>query len=147
MDCRGFITQASYRIAPGPDGHRYPVVQLYGRLENGDTFLVNDDRRRPHFYIRASDAPRAGAQGASSVPVDRKTFDGAPVCRVETDLPGDVPAIRDRLHAAGIETFEADVRFAVGYLIERGIKATCRIQGEARPGRNVSWTFDNPTLL
>jgi DNA polymerase elongation subunit (family B) len=29
--------------------------------------------------------------------------------------PSDVPAVRDRLHAGGIDTFEADVRFAVRY--------------------------------
>jgi DNA polymerase-2 len=147
MDGRGFITQASYRVEAGPDGRRYPVVQVFGRLENGDTFLVRDDRRRPHFYIRASDAERARAKGVFAMAPDAKrTFDGAPVCRLETDLPGDVPAVRDRLHGAGIATFEADVRFAVGYLVERGIKAECLIDGPARAGTHVDWVFDNPAL-
>jgi DNA polymerase II len=57
-----------------------------------------------------------------------------------------VPGVRDRLHAAGIETFEADVRFAVRYLIERGIKGGCEIEGEAVAGAGVTWVFDNPAL-
>ena len=80
------------------------------------------------------------------VSVDRRTFDGAPVVRLEVDVPGDVPAVRDRLHAAGIETFEADVRFAMRYLIERRIKAGCLIEGEATASEAVNWVFVNPTL-
>jgi DNA polymerase II len=125
-----------------------PVVQLYGRLDDGSTFLVHDDRRRPHFYVRAADADRARALRAPVVaPADRWTFDGAPACRIEMEIPADVPPLRDRLHAAGIDTFEADVRFAAGYLIERGIRGGCEIEGEARPGSGaISWSFDNPIV-
>jgi DNA polymerase-2 len=120
---------------------------VYGRLEDGATFLVRDDRQRPHFYIRAADLARAQAMGAPTViNVDQRTFDGAPVVRFEVDVPGDVPAVRDRLHAAGIETFEADVRFAMRYLIERGIKAGCLIDGDATAHDAVGWLFVNPTL-
>ena len=42
----------------------------------------------------------------------KHSFDGAPVCGIEVSTPPDVPDIRNRLHAAGIDTFEADVRFA-----------------------------------
>lgn len=78
---------------------------------------------------------------------NKTTFDGTPVSRIEVDTPPDVPGLRDRLHAAGIDTFEADVRFAVRYLIERGIKGGCEIEGEAIAGNGVTWIFDNPQLL
>jgi len=147
MDRRGFITQATYRVVEDAVGRRRPVIHIYGRLEDGATFLVRDDRQRPHFYIRATDSPRAGALGApAGSEITKRTFDGAAVHRLDVEVPGDVPAIRDRLHAAGIETFEADVRFAVRYLIERGIKAGCVIAGAARAGTGVDWIFDNPTL-
>ena len=59
---RGFILQATYRV--GSNAARSPVVHLYGRLEGGETFLVRDDRQRPHFYVRArrcrSAPPRFG---------------------------------------------------------------------------------------
>lgn len=144
---RGFILQASYRIVSQRNGERIPVVHLYGRLEQGGTFLVRDDRQRPHFYIRAADAERVRALRAPVPhPVDKRTFDGAQVCRLEAESPSDVPGVRDRLHAAGIDTFEADVRFAVRYLIERGIKGGCEIEGEASAGAGITWIFDNPTL-
>jgi len=144
---RGFILQASYRIVSLPQGQRVPVVQLYGRLEEGGTFLVRDDRQRPHFFIRAADAERARALGVPEpMDVDKRTFDGAPVCRLEVGAPPEVPGVRDRLHAAGIDTFEADLRFAVRYLIERGIKGGCEIEGDAVAGAGVTWVFDNPSL-
>jgi DNA polymerase-2 len=97
--------------------------------------------------VRAADAQRARAvRGVDPQPLARRTFAGEPVCRIETDVPGDVPAIRDRLHALGVDTFEADVRFAVRYLIERGVKGGCEIEGEPTRGEKLTWIFDNPDL-
>src|SRR6185312_3377782 len=152
MIARGFILQASYRVESRPSRGRRPVVHVYGRLADGGTFLVRDDRQHPHFYIRAADAERAQRLGALEARVvDRRTFDGAAVLLVTTETPGDVPAVRDRLHSAGLETFEADVRFAVRYLIERGIKGGCEIEGDAvagdpAVGQHLSWVFDNPLI-
>jgi DNA polymerase-2 len=147
VSTRGFIFQASYRVATRAGGARVPVIHLYGRLEDGGTFLVRDDRQRPHFYIRAEHTERARSSGVTDIqPDDRRTFDGAPVSRIEVEAPGDVPNLRDRLHKAGIDTFEGDVRFAVRYLIERGIKGGCEIEGPEQPGNSGMRVFDNPEM-
>jgi DNA polymerase-2 len=147
VKARGFILQTSYRTITERDGTRVPVMHLHGRLEDGATFLIRDRRPRPRFYIRAQDAERARGVGIPlPQPTDQCTFDGAPVLRLQVQIPGDVPAIRDRLHDAGIDTYEADVRFAVRYLIERGIKGGCEVEGEASSGSGVTWVFDEPVL-
>jgi DNA polymerase II len=144
---RGFILQATYRLMTRGNGRRVPVVHLYGRLEEGAGFLVRDDRTRPFFYVRASDAERARAlQGCDIRATDRRAFDGGPVARIQVDVPGDVPALRDRLHAARIETFEADVRFATRFLIDRRIRGGCEIEGDARAGAAGLTIFENPAL-
>ena len=147
----GVILQASYRIVTQADGRRIPVVHLYGRLADGRTFLVRDDRQQPQFYVQTADAARARNAGVSAPePTAKRDFSGAPVSRVVVGIPSDVPAVRDRLHNNGIDTFEADVRFPVRYLIERGIKGACGIEGPAVPGADsavgVSLIFDNPRL-
>ncbi|MGH8150970.1 MAG: DNA polymerase II [Steroidobacteraceae bacterium] len=149
---RGFILQATYRVVSQRDGRRLPVVHLYGILERGGAFLVRDRRQRPHFYIRASDSERAASiaragalRAVTPRPVGKRTFDGAPVCRLELDIPSDVPALRDALHRAGIDTFEADVRFATRYLIERGIRGGCEIEGNATTTGTLT-IFDDPAL-
>ncbi len=144
---RGLILQASYRVVSGFNGQRTPVVHLHGRLEDGATFLVLDDRQRPHFYVRAADVERARALRVPEMqPTRQRSFGGAPVYRLEVQTPQDVPELRERLHAANIETFEADVRFAMRYLIDRGIKGGCEIEGEWTPGNGVNRVYLNPVL-
>ena len=48
--------------------------------------------------------------------------------------------------AAGIATHEADVRFAMRYLIERGIRGSCEIRGEGRVVPGLGLVFDEPEL-
>ena len=72
---RGFILQASYRVIAGDQGGRIPVVHLHGRLESGESFLVRDDRQRPHFYLRAADADNALLLGTGTPsPTGRRTL-------------------------------------------------------------------------
>ncbi len=154
---RGFILQASYRVLSAHDGRRVPVVQIYGRLEDGRPFLVRDHRQRPHFYVRSADGLQAASLRAShQSPTYRRTFAGYPVVRIDVDVPSYVPPLGDRLQAAGIETFEADVRFATRYLIERGVKGGCEIDAEPAPDAAPPHSgaaaggplcvFDNPIL-
>jgi DNA polymerase-2 len=137
----GLILQASYRIID-----QHPVIRIYGRLENGESFLIRDRRGVPSFYIADSDARRAQRLGVKSLPTDLHTFAAAPVRKVEVSVPPEAPRVRDRLHGAGIATYEADVRYAVRYLLDRDVKGGVRIEGERMAGRGVSWIYDEPDL-
>jgi DNA polymerase-2 len=145
LRARGFILQASYRVQNRGHG-RVPVVYLYGRLEDGGSFLVKDSRRLPHFFIRTADTARAAELGATALGTIKKDFAAAPVSQVTVTIPADVPPLRDRLQAAGVDTFEADVRFATRYLIERGIKGGCEIEGEAQTAEGISLIFEDPEV-
>jgi len=146
MRARGFILQASYRIQAA-----VPVVHLYGRLDDGATFLVRDHRQRPHFFIAAPDVATARSVAeVEPVATGRHTFAGVEAYRIDATTPPDVPTLRDRLHAAGVSTYEADVRFATRFLIDRAIKGGCEIDGDATPGRTgsmaIDWVFDDPSI-
>ena len=134
--------QASYRIR-----ERVPVVHLFGRLEQGGTFLVRDYRRTPSFYVAVANAERARELGATrQCPTPKRTFAGARLTRIDVQTPPDAPVLRDRLHAQGIDTFEADVRFAVGFLIDHNIRGGLEIDGHAERGEGVDWVFDDPEI-
>ena len=136
---RGVILQASYRIVGGA-----PVVHLYGALERGGAFLVRDHRQRPHFHIRRRDAAAAFALGARRQrETAGRTFDGEPALRVDVATPPDAPPLRDRLEANGIATFEADVRFAMRYLIDRNVRGGCEIRGPWQPGARIGRVYDD----
>ena len=142
---RGFILQASYRVTGG-----VPVVYLYGMLEGGGTFLVRDRRQRPTFHIRRQDAALAWTLGATrQTETGSITFQDDRALRIEVATPQDAPPLRDRLHSHGVPTFEADVRFAVRYLIDRGIRGGCEIVGVPSPppdGSSLDLVFDEPAM-
>jgi DNA polymerase-2 len=123
-------------------------VHLYGRLEDGRPFLVRDRRQVPHFYVAREDAERARVAGAvRQATIDRVSMDGRPVVRLDVTVPSDVRPLRERMEAAGVVTYEADVRFAMRYLIDRGIRGTLEIRGEGRLMPGVGMVFDDPEVV
>jgi DNA polymerase-2 len=151
---RGFILQPTYRIEAGR-----PVVHLFGRLENGDPFLLRDARLVPYFFVRASDAALAREAGASRLaPTDLHTMRGEPVVRVEIPTPPAAVPLRDALRARGVPALEADIRYAMRFLIDRGIRGALAIEdgapngggldraesGEGGPGGAAFRVFEDP---
>ena len=137
MSLRGFILHPTYRVEAGR-----PVVHLFGRLETGGPFLIRDDRLVPHFFIRAADAARAREIGAVPLaPTGLTTMHDEPVVRVEVATPPETRPLRDALLRSGIPVYEADVRFAIRYLIDHGLRGVLSIAA-AEPGR----LFENPEL-
>lgn len=142
IDERGFILQPTYRVQAGR-----PAVHLYGRLESGPSFLLLDDRERPHFFIPQRLEAEARELGARQVqPTTWVALDGEPVSRVDVAVPADTPALRDRLTGAGIRCYEADVRFALRYLIDRGIQGSLHLRGEGRYRKGLGWVLTRPEI-
>ena len=122
---RGFILQPTYTIERGQ-----PIVELYGVLETGESFLVRDHRERPTFFVEAAQAEAAAALGARLPPGEEKpwhSMEGRLLRRVELSLPADAPPLREKLAQAGIRCYEADVRFAMRYLMQRGLRGSLAI--------------------
>ena len=137
---RGFVLQPTYQLEDGR-----AVVHLHGKLEDGRSFLVRDGREVPRFYVLTDDAGTARSLGVRSLrPTDQVTLEGRPVARVDVAAPPDVPPLRDRLRRAGVACYEADVRFAIRYLIDRGIRGSLTIEGDGRPRDGIGLVFENP---
>ena len=134
---QGFIIHPTYRLENGR-----PVVHLFGRLADGRSFLMRDRGLVPYFFVRTADGETARAHGAArQSPTSLKTMRGEPVVRVEVDAPDRMPPLRDALVKAGLPVFEADVRFAMRYLIDHGIRGALEIDA----GRNGSAPGGGPT--
>jgi DNA polymerase-2 len=84
--------------------------------------------------------------GAEVSATDLRALDGTPVARVTVALPGDVPPLRQRLSAAGVPCYEADVRFAYSYLRDRDLRGTIAIEGPWESGGRIRRVYRNPTL-
>lgn len=139
---RGFILEPAYRLE-----RNRAVVELWGVLEGGGTFVVRDRRASPYFFIRAADAPAALVCGILlPTPTNLHTLSGDAVVKVPVPIPGDTPGLRDCLERQGIPTFEADVRFAMRYCFDRGIRAAAQIHGEWHPRPGVTRVYEDPEL-
>ena len=146
----GFILNVAHAAEPGSGR---AVVRLYGKLRDGRPFVVRDRRPQPYFYVESSAREQALSLGAAELEaVERRTLQGQPVLRVRLPRPAEAAALRARLHRAGVRTFEADVRFAYRYLIDRGIRSALLIEGEPRPlpgwegAPSATVLFDEPAL-
>ena len=148
MSVRGFILQPTYQTV-----HGRPVVHLSGKLETGQPFLLRDDRRVPSLYLRQRDLVAASQLGVRAAPTeDWRTLEGEAAARVDLSQPSDAPPLRDRLLQEGIPSYEADVRFAMGYLMDLGIRGSLRItdaaaaRGADPAAKDGLRVFDNPRL-
>jgi DNA polymerase II len=139
---RGMIVHSTYRVR-----EEAPVVQLFGRLEDGRPFLVEDQRFRPAFFVpRGQEGPLAREADLTLEETELVDLGGRPVLRAVARLPGDVPRLRARVEQAGGEALEADVRFASRFLIDHGIRAELAIEGEAEPWGAGGLRFVDPAL-
>jgi DNA polymerase-2 len=141
---KGFIVYPTYRIIDDK-----AFVYLFGRLENGDSFLTIN-LTRPYFFIREKDLEKLG-KIKTTIKYDTEnsklqSFYSEPVVKVILDVPRDVPALRDMMKREDILTYEADIRFVSRYLMDLGIKGSMEIKGDYKKGEFVNRIYENPEL-
>jgi DNA polymerase-2 len=143
MSEHGFVLTPTYRMVAGQ-----PQVHLYAVLESGEPALIVDARVRPYCFVRAADVERARAVLGAARPADTPllTFAAEPVVRVDLATPADMPNVRRRLAELGVPTYEADVRFAYRYLIDRGIRGAFRVDGAFERRSGVGRVYRDPDL-
>lgn len=138
----GRLLHPTYRVRSGR-----AVVQLYGRLDDGHPFLVEDDRFRPYFYVRARHREALGALKDVEVrDTELHDLDGEPLTRLTVPVPSAVRPLRERLQGMGVACFEADVRFPYRYLMDHALRTELVIHGEPTSERGVLRYFHNPEI-
>lgn len=126
------------------------VIFAAGRLENGETFGLMDDRVPPCFYIRSSDAtvaqPFLKKHAGQFLAVEATTMDGEAVQAITTPTVRQQRFLEKDLDAAGIRTYEADLDYAMAFRIARQIKGMVKIEGTFRSSQFVNRFYVNPEL-
>ena len=140
---KGVILQPTYRIRGG-----IPVIQLYGRLESGEPFVIEDDRFRPYFFVRTEDLSRLDSElSAQFHETELADLDGRQVSRINLILPSAMRPLRDQLGGLGVQTYEADILFPYRYLMDHAIRVNIGIDGQPRGNRSGLVRFHNPDLM
>ncbi len=140
---KGVILQPTYRVRGG-----IPVIQLYGRLESGEAFMIEDDRFRPYFYVETSQLSRLPAEISEAFyETELANLDGSQVSRINLSLPSDVRPLRDQIRALGVTTYEADILFPYRYLMDHALRVNIGISGESLKQTDGLIRFHNPDLV
>lgn len=139
---RGFIVHPSASLRGGS-----PLVELFGRLESGATFWIEEDRLRPRLFVPRGQETALRASAAARIQETAlHDLRGRPLLRVEAPRPDTLQQLRQRLEAAGGEALEADLPLATRYLIDHGLGATLAIDGEGEEIRPGCLRFSNPSV-
>lgn len=139
---KGFIVYATYDIY-----HNQTVVQLYGRLENGQSFATLNTIE-PYFFLAEKDAKKASPvlENHPSVKTACTNFKGESVMKVSAQNHLILSKIAESLHKKEIDTYEADVKPHTRFLIDRDIFASLNIEGKSESNGRVDHAFKEPVL-
>ena len=132
MKLRFYLLDSSYEVV-----NRQPVVLLWGVDADGSRVLLRDESFRPYFYVLPDDgvnlndlASKVKTLSRSSSPIIsvdvlKKKYYGRPVkvLKITTVIPEYVREYREavRRFKEVKEVLEADIRFAMRYLIDKDI--------------------------
>jgi DNA polymerase-2 len=141
---RGFIVDETYRIEGGK-----AFVYLFGRLENGESFLTIN-QFSPYFCIKEQDGAAAQKLSTSIAfriePTDMTTMHGEKAAKVVLDIPKDVPELRKLFEQHKIACYEADIRFTHRFLMDKSILRSMAIAGEYTTDGFVNRIYREPDL-
>ncbi len=141
----GFIVHSSFSRSA-----RTPTLYLTGRLKNGETFAVVEERQRPCFYVRESDISRVleyvKNNGGMREDCSLGTIDGERCEKVSWNSVQRAQQAVGDLADTGIRTYEGDIRFTDQFLMSRYIHGSVTIRGVSRQGRRVDRIFVNPEM-
>ncbi|MEK6808160.1 MAG: 3'-5' exonuclease [Nanoarchaeota archaeon] len=138
---KGFIVYPTYKIE---DNKAY--VYLFGRLENGESFLTIN-YFRAYFYIKADDLERAKRLAKFEFEkTNFLNFNKERVVKIIVNIPKDVPHIKKNFSESSIQSYEADIRFAYRFLIDYDIKGCIDIQGEYKKGESINRIYNEPEI-
>lgn len=140
---RGFIVYPTYKME---DDKAY--VYLFGRLENGESFLTIH-YFKPYFFIKKSEVKKAEELEAGTfevVTTHFKNFNNEPLAKIVLNLPKNVPKLRDAFESSGIKTYEADIRFAYRFMMDHQLKGVMEIEGGYEKGELVNRIYKEPKI-
>lgn len=138
---KGYIVYPTYET----EGQK-TYVHLFGRLENGQSFLTIHEVK-PYFFMRTSDLKKI----PDSLPeyIEEKTkytnFANEPVTKIATDTIPHLTDIHDALDKK-VPTYEADIKPHMRFLIEHQIKGSLDIEGEYTSSDTIDRIYRDPDI-
>jgi len=139
---RGFIIDSDY---VNLDGKTF--IQLFGRLENGQSFAVMNEFT-PYFFIRESDksAIKNLIKDFKVEDTKLKNFAGEKVLKIVGQNQEELNKLVKGIHSENIKTFESDLRPHSRFMIDNNLKAGIEIEGDYETSERVDRVYREAKL-
>ncbi len=118
---KGFIIYPSHKNFQGKSH-----VVLYGRLENGESFVAIK-KYSPHFFIKEKDAKKLKNKEYEST--NLTNFEGKKIAKLKFSTLTELKEFRESI-LDEVDTYEADIRYPYKYLMDNNIHMGIEIDGE-----------------
>jgi DNA polymerase-2 len=133
----GFITYPTYTTK-----NNKAYIILYSKLENGESAIIINEAK-PYFYIKQKDSKNAHEiiknisgdieSTLENIKIENTNFlnfKKEKLSKVSLEIPKDVPIIRSNFEKSNIVCYEADIKFAYRYMIDKDIQSMFKISGD-----------------
>ncbi len=161
MEKEGFLLDIDYITEKDEDGKEKPVIRLWCKSKEGADFIVLDKNFEPYFYAFPYSYPHSYShewnaeekKGLIEKICVNKEGEEIRVKRVEfcqkkllgvnrrglkifTEHPRHVPLLREEVRKVGLTVLEADILFAIRYLIDKQLRPFdgVKVEGEEIEG-------------
>jgi DNA polymerase-2 len=130
---RGFVLYPTYSVFG-----KKAYVYLYGRLDNGESFLSVSEFK-PYFFIEKKDEKKSSTlvksisgleSEVSFEKSDFKNFENKEMTQVILEIPKEVPVLRKTFEEYSVECYEADIRFPYRFMIDKEIQGYLNLKGD-----------------
>jgi DNA polymerase-2 len=139
---RGFIVDSDYTNIDGKT-----FVQLFGRLENGQSFVVLNEFS-PYFFVKEADrnAVKKLLRAFKVEETSFKNIAGEPVFKISHTCQEDLNKLLKEIHVEKVATYESDLRPHNRFMIDNNLKAGIEIDGDYETSDRVDRVYRNVSL-
>ncbi len=122
------------------------IIQLYGRLENGQSF-VTLNKLKPYFYIKEKDIKKI-EKLLSKYETEKTNFTNfkeEKVIKISAKNQSELNKLYQALHKKA-DTYEADIKPHTRFLIDNNIMQTIKIEGDYQSSEKIDRIYNNPII-
>ncbi len=138
---KGFILYQTYEKI-----EEKTVIQLFGRLENGQTFVALNTLE-PYFFIKESDL-KGVEKYLSKFKVEKTNFTnfkGEKVVKITAPNHTELNKLHSGIHHKA-DSYEADIKPAMRFMIDNNILAGIDIEGQYEPSEKIDRVYKEPKI-
>ncbi len=121
------------------------LIQLYGKLENGESFVAQK-KLEPYFFIKESDLKKVKPllTKYKFEETNLTNFKNEKVIKITAKTQPELSKLYQAIHK--LETYEADIKPHLRYLIDNNILGIINIEGDYESTERINRIYNDPEI-